>query len=304
MPCRNAGPFLQAAVQSVLAQPECLELLLADGASTDGSLQTLEALASTDRRLRIVSRNDTGPADALNKAFRSARGTLIGWLNADDLYTSGALARAVAALAAHPKWLMVYGEANHINSDGDLILPYPSRPPNAGLQAFRDGCFICQPTVVFRRTLGVMLGPFDTKLQTAFDFDYWLRAFSNCPHRIGFLPSVQACSRLHSNTITARQRETVALEAMQLIARYCGYAPGHWLLTLLEEQINEPCCKPESETLKQQVQRLLKQTSSWLSAQDREQLPVQLSELIEAYQRQQAIRNRIASAGSSISPNT
>ena len=45
MPCRNAGPYLMSAVQSVLAQPECLELLLADGGSTDGSLQLLENLA-------------------------------------------------------------------------------------------------------------------------------------------------------------------------------------------------------------------------------------------------------------------
>ena len=47
------------------------------------------------------------PADALNQAFRAARGTLIGWLNADDLSPLGALARAVAALNAHPEWLMV-----------------------------------------------------------------------------------------------------------------------------------------------------------------------------------------------------
>ena len=45
MLCRNAGSYLQLAVQSVLEQPECLELLVADAGSTDGSLQTLEALA-------------------------------------------------------------------------------------------------------------------------------------------------------------------------------------------------------------------------------------------------------------------
>ena len=38
-----------------------------------------------------------GPADALNKALRAARGSLIGWLNADTLYPPGALGRAVAA---------------------------------------------------------------------------------------------------------------------------------------------------------------------------------------------------------------
>ena len=114
MPCRNAGQYLQAAVQSVLNQPECLELLVADGGSTDGSLQVLEDLAAADPRLRIVSKSDRGPADALNKAFRAARGTLIGWLNADDLMPPGALARAVSALNAHPEWLMVYLSLIHI----------------------------------------------------------------------------------------------------------------------------------------------------------------------------------------------
>ena len=108
----NAGPFLQEAVQSVLAQKECLELLVADGGSTDGSLQVLEELAAVDPRLRIVSRSDRGPAEAINLALRAARGTLIAWLNADDISPSGAFARAGAALAAHPEWLMVYGEGS------------------------------------------------------------------------------------------------------------------------------------------------------------------------------------------------
>jgi len=287
MPCRNAGPYLQAAVQSVLSQPECLELLVADGGSTDASLQVLEDLAEADPRLRIVSRSDRGPADALNKAFRAARGTLIGWLNADDLYTPGALARAVAALNAHPEWLIVYGEADHINSDGDLLAAYPTQQPSAGIKAFRNGCFICQPSVVFRRSMGVMLGPFNTELKTAFDFDYWLRAFSSCPKRIGFIPTVQACSRLHSNTITAKQRELVALESMQLISDHCGHAPGHWLLTLVEEQLNEQTSQLASENLEREMKRLFNMSHPWLCANDQHHLPAQLSDLIQANQRQQ-----------------
>jgi glycosyltransferase involved in cell wall biosynthesis len=57
MPCRNAGPFLREAVASVLRQPQRLELLVADGGSSDGSLQLLEELASADPRLRVASRS-------------------------------------------------------------------------------------------------------------------------------------------------------------------------------------------------------------------------------------------------------
>ena len=133
MPCCNAGPFLREAVASVLQQPECLELLVADGGSTDGSLPLLEDLAAADPRLRLVSRRDTGPADALNQAFRAARGSLIGWLNADDLYSSGALARSVAALAAHRHWLMVYGEGEEFNAATGLRQRYPTLPAPQGV---------------------------------------------------------------------------------------------------------------------------------------------------------------------------
>ena len=194
MPCRNAMPFLREGVESVLRQPECLELLVADGGSNDGSLELLEALSATDPRLRLVSRSDQGPADALNQAFRAARGTLIGWLNADDLYPLGALSRALAALESHPHWLMVYGEADHINTTGETLTSYPTKQPNAGVKAFQAGCFICQPSVVFRRSMGVLLGPFNEQLRTAFDFDYWLRAFAAFPNRIGYIPTVQAFS--------------------------------------------------------------------------------------------------------------
>lgn len=49
--------------------------------------------------------------------------------------------------------------------------------------------------MMVRRALTGVLGPFNTELKTDFDFDYWLRAFSSCPERIDFLPSVQAAQR-------------------------------------------------------------------------------------------------------------
>ncbi|MCP9802606.1 glycosyltransferase [Cyanobium sp. T1G-Tous] len=225
MPCFNPGAFLQEAVASVLAQPECLELIVAEGCSTDGSLEVLQGLASADARLRIIPGPDQGPADALNKAFAQARGTLIGWLNADDLSPPGALGRAAQALSANPRWLMVYGEGEEFDAATGTRQRYPTLQPVVGLGGFRSHCFICQPTVVFRRTMGLLLGPFDLKWRTAFDFDYWLRAFAAFPDRIGYLPNLQGLTRLHASTITSRQRAQVALEATALLARHFGSAP-------------------------------------------------------------------------------
>jgi hypothetical protein len=224
MPCFNPGSFLGSAVRSVLNQTACLELIVADGGSSDGALGLLESLSKADRRVRIIRGPDQGPADALNKALAAARGTLIAWLNADDLFPPGALARAAAALQAHPRWLMVYGEGEEFNEASGLVQRYPTLQPDVGLAGFRSHCFICQPTVVFRRSMAMLLGPFDLQWSTAFDFDYWLRAFAVIPDRIGYLPHLQGLTRLHAETITRRQRARVALEATQLLARHFGAA--------------------------------------------------------------------------------
>ena len=226
MPCRNARLFLEEALDSVLCQPECLELLVADGGSTDGSLELLEMMSQKDSRVRIVSRSDSGPADALNKAFKAARGTFIGWLNADDVATPGSFGRAVTALNDHPEWLMIYGEGDEFNLSTGFNQRYPTLLPSAGLDGFRSHCFICQPTVVFRRCMAVLLGPFDIRWKTSFDFDYWLRAFDQFPKRIGYIPHLQGRTRLHEETITSNQRSQVALEAIELFYRYFGAAPA------------------------------------------------------------------------------
>lgn len=236
MPSLNQAEFLPQAIESVLGQGYAdIELIVSDGGSTDGTLDILASFAARDPRLRWRSERDSGPAEALNRAIARVRGTLIGWLNADDLYARGAIERAVEALADRPRSIMVYGHGEHVDKAGELIARYPTLRPEGPIERFADGCFICQPTVFFRRTLPLLLGPLDETLTASFDFDYWLRAFQAFPGRIAFIDAVQARSRLHPGGITARQRRAVAIEGIRIIAKAFGTAPVHWLTTYMEE---------------------------------------------------------------------
>jgi hypothetical protein len=245
MPCRNAGRFLDEAIDSALADPAVLELLIADGGSRDGSLERIEGRCRLERRLRLVSRADDGPADGLNRALPHARGSVIGWLNADDRYLPGAPSRAVAALAEHPGWLMVYGEGEHIDADGRRLDRYPTRAPAVGLAGFRDYCFLCQPTVFWRRSLSLLLGPWDTSLRCAFDFDYWIRAFRAAPGRIGALSALQAQSRRHPHTLSATQAGRAVLEATRLQARHLPDPSPHILLAYADGLLRGETAPPE-----------------------------------------------------------
>ena len=236
MPSMNQPGFIDAAITSVLSQDyPHIELIVADGGSRQDTLDILARRQRQDARLRYFSRPDRGPAHALNDAMAAVRGTVIGWLNSDDMYAPGAVKRAMAVLSEQPRLLMVYGHGQHIDGDDKPIGDYPTLPPSTPVSRFEQGCFICQPTMFLRRSARILLGTLDEGLKAAFDFEYWLRAFCAFPERIGFVDEVQAYSRLHDDCITMRMRRTVALEGMKVLARHLGAAPKEWLLTYTDE---------------------------------------------------------------------
>ena len=115
-PSYNQANFLETTISSVLEQDyPRIEYIIADGGSTDGSLEIIQRYAS--RLGWWVSERDKGQADALNQGFTHAQGEVLAYLNSDDTYQPGAVAEAVAFLQAHPQVGMVYGDANFIDSE-------------------------------------------------------------------------------------------------------------------------------------------------------------------------------------------
>ena len=85
-PSSNQGQFIAEAIQSVLDQGhQNVEHIIVDNCSND---ETLKVLARYPH-LKVICEKDRGQSDALNKGFKIAKGDIIGWLNADDLYLPG-----------------------------------------------------------------------------------------------------------------------------------------------------------------------------------------------------------------------
>ena len=236
MPSFNQAQFITQSINSVLDQSYAeVELIVSDGGSQDGTVDILDEIARRDDRLRWWSETDNGPAHALNKALKAARGTIVGWLNSDDLYAPGAIEAALNVFDNEPDTIMLYGNGQHVDADANVLGDYPTRRPEVGVEAFSQGCFICQPSVFFRRSLYARLGPLNETLGTTFDYEYWLRAFTTLPERIGFIDRLMASSRLHDACITMNQRRGVALEGVMLCWKYLGRSEPHWLITYFEE---------------------------------------------------------------------
>ena len=276
MPSLNQVQFLEAAVRSVLEQDyPNMELVVADGMSTDGSLELLGQLQTEfGVRLRWISQQDTGAAQAVNRAIALVQGEIVGWLNSDDSYAPDAVLRAVEFLESHPSHQMVYGEGQHINVADEVIGKYSTKPPSTPLDVFADGSFICQPTVFMRRDALKLVGPLDETIRTAFDFDLFVRFFKRYPGQIGIVRRVQAYSRLHAACMTHRLRRQVALDGIRVVAKELGDVPEHWFWTYVDELCARYPFEAEPLPLTKQIEGFLKEARANLK-------PEQLKSLVE-----------------------
>ena len=97
----NGERYLAEALESILAQTYgALDVIVIDDGSTDG---TPDVVASFARRVRSVRQRNAGPAAARNRGVAEARGELIAFLDADDLWHPDKLARQAARFLARPE---------------------------------------------------------------------------------------------------------------------------------------------------------------------------------------------------------
>jgi len=143
MPSYNQTEFIEKSIESVFGQssPYDVELVVFDGGSTDGTIDALKAKSLKYDNLKWVSEKDTGPADALNKALAKTRGTIIGWLNSDDLYAQNTFSHVYSHFDQNPENIMLYGHGEHVDVEGRKIGLYPTQRPEVGFEAFRNGSF-------------------------------------------------------------------------------------------------------------------------------------------------------------------
>ncbi len=225
-PSLDQAHFIEATIRSVLDQGyPALDYIIIDGGSKDGTQAILQRYSS---RLRWVSEPDRGQADAINKGFRMAEGGVLAYLNADDLYLPGTLARVADYLAAHPEAGWIYGDCRLIDEEGNTIgkLRAPAFDLNRMLLR---GEYIPQPAAFWRRPAAAAVGEFDITLRYSMDYDFIIRLGRHTPgHR---LDAELACFRLQPASKTISSEEKHWRETLMVSERY-GLKPWalwYWL---------------------------------------------------------------------------
>lgn len=234
MPTRNHARFIRAAIDSVLEQDyPRIELIVMDGASTDNTVEILQGYGD---RIRWASEPDRGQTDAINKGMALATGEVLAYLNSDDTLLPAALQKVVAFFQDYPECDMVYGNADYIDVDGNVTGQYATAEFSFE-RLMQDNC-ICQPATFWRRRIADRVGVFNTELQTAMDYEYWLRV-ANSGGIIYHTFEKLAQSRLHEDAKTLAMRGKIFEEIFQICEEHGGYVSfsyiqGLWAYRMYE----------------------------------------------------------------------
>ncbi len=202
MPVYNGQAYLREAVVSILSQSfGDFEFIIVDDGSTDRTPAILRDFAAQDRRVRVISRPNTGIAGALNDAIAAARGEFVARMDADDVAQPRRFEKQIEFLRAHPEVVV-------LGSRVLLIDPYGTPLYESNHQLTHEeiektmlqgiGWAVVHPTAMMRTAAVRSAGGYRAEFVPSEDLDLFLRLAQ--AGRIANLPEVLLHYRQHRNS--------------------------------------------------------------------------------------------------------
>lgn len=212
-PSFEQGKYLEETMKSVLEQNyPFLEYIVIDGGSKDGSVEIIEKYA--DQLHYWVSEPDDGQSDAINKGFRRAdKSIIVGWLNSDDVLMPDTLLKVVRTFQNNPDAVLVYGDVQSIDGDGNVINETHFKPYE--IEDLMQFNIICQPAVFTRLKIVKALGGVDDSYNYLMDHHLWLRLAMEGD--MIHIPEILAQARYHDDAKNIAHAANFGVEAFRLV---------------------------------------------------------------------------------------
>lgn len=197
VPVYNARDYVVETLESLLAQDyPSLEIIVIDDGSNDGSWELIQAY---EDRCRIYRQANVGQSETLNRGWAQARGSLVGYLSADDTLTPGAISALVAALQAAPWAVLVYPDYWLMDEQSRTFREVVAADFDYADVLLNGNC-PPGPGMLFRKAALERSGGWNSQLRQIPDYDFLLR-LGLCGEGV-HLPQRLASFRVHSASQT------------------------------------------------------------------------------------------------------
>jgi glycosyltransferase involved in cell wall biosynthesis len=220
MPIYNGQRYLAPAIDSVLDQTFTdFELIAIDDGSRDRSLEILNQYAGKDRRVRVVSRANTGIVGALNDGIAAARAPLIARMDADDVCLPQRFEKQFAYLSEHPECVLLGTQVLLVDDEGAPIRVKSETKFNheqIDHAHLNRSWPMVHPTVMMRVAALQAAGGYREGYKWLEDLDLFLRMAE--VGRLANLPEVLLHYRMHLSSVCHTHKDEQAELRVKLYA--------------------------------------------------------------------------------------
>jgi glycosyltransferase involved in cell wall biosynthesis len=193
--CFNAAATIDHTLRSVGEQThEDIEHIVIDGKSTDNTIEVIKTAGQ--HVFKVISENDRGIYDAMNKGIALANGEIIGFINADDFYPTSTILATVAKAFEKSGADSCYGDLCYVSKEDPALTVRYWRSKDFVPGAFEAGWCPPHPTFFVRRSVYERLGGFDLSFEIAADFELMARYLETARITTCYIPEILVKMRL------------------------------------------------------------------------------------------------------------
>jgi glycosyltransferase involved in cell wall biosynthesis len=208
LPTYNRAAYLRECIESVLQQPDVdVELIIIDDGSTDDTESLVTSLK--DERIRYFKKPHTGRISVMkNFAIGQASGEYLAFIDSDDLWTPGKLARQLQLLKENPDLGFSLTDMT-VFKGATTIREYTYRTrgtvqcANIFSWIVENGFLVYNPTLLVRKSCLEKTGHFDETLDSG-DFTFHMRLAWH--FKCGVLFEPMLLRRLHDSNHSEEHR--------------------------------------------------------------------------------------------------
>jgi glycosyltransferase involved in cell wall biosynthesis len=214
IPAYKVADYIGETLDSVFGQTfkDYEVIVVNDGSPDTKNLE--QALEPYMERLVYLKQENRGAAAARNEGLRVARGSLVAFLDADDLWLPDYLAEQVKFIE-NERCDLVYTDALIFGDSVPEGRTYMETSPSTGEVTFQSllggRCNVITSGVVTRRQLVLDVGSFDETLRNSQDFYLWLQLARNGA-RLAYQRKVLLRYRQHADSLSGDELNRINRE--------------------------------------------------------------------------------------------